>query len=326
MSEPAPGVLKHAWPFSKWYPLLAGVLAGLLIRFVFNGKPGGHYETMSIAFVNFAPIAVAAVSVYFSERIARRTWSYYAGIGAGANMLCILGTLLINIEGLICAIIIVPMFGLYGAFGGLMMGAICRTTNWPRPAVFSFAFLPVVLGAILPGGSGDHYIGKAQRSVLIQASPQKIWAQLHNTTNIAPAEVERAWMYRIGVPLPESGLTRITSKGLERDITMGKSIHFTQLASEWRENSYVKWHYRFDEDSIPPGALDDHVKIGGHYFDLIDTEYTITPKGTATELTISMKYRVSTQYNWYTKRVAALLFNNFEDVILTFYARRAERA
>jgi len=241
-------------------------------------------------------------------------------------MLFIVGTLLINLEGMICAIIIVPMFALYGAFGGLVMGAICRATNWPGPAVYSFAFLPIVLGAILPGGAGDVYIGQAQRSIMIQASPQQVWKQLHNTTAIAPAEVDQAWMYRIGVPLPESGVTRTTANGLERDITMGKAIHFTQTASEWRENSYVKWHYRFDDDSIPPGALDDHVKIGGHYFDLVDTEYTLTPKGNATELTISMTYRVSTQYNWYTKRIAALLFDNFEDVILQFYARRAERA
>ncbi len=98
-----------------------------------------------------------------------------------------------------------------------------------------------------------------------------------------------------------------------------------RVASDWRENSYVKWNYRFAADSIPPGALDDHVKIGGAYFDLIDTVYTLAPKGNATELTISMKYRVSTQFNWYAKRVAALLFGNFEEVILDFYARRAQQ-
>ena len=46
-------------------------------------------------------------------------------------------------------------------------------------------------------------------------------------------------------------------------------------------------------------------------------------RGDATELKISMQYRVSTQFNWYSKRVAALLFDNFEEVVLDFYARRA---
>jgi hypothetical protein len=38
-----------------------------------------------------------------------------------------------------------------------------------------------------------------------------------------------------------------------------------------------------------------------------------------------MSYRVSTQFNWYAKRVAALMFSNSEEVILDFYARRAEK-
>ena len=54
--------------------------------------------------------------------------------------------------------------------------------------------------------------------------------------------------------------------------------------------------------------MDDHVTIGGHYFDLLDTAYTLTPTGgQATELRITMHYRVSTQFNWYADGVARLL-------------------
>lgn len=105
---------------------------------------------------------------------------------------------------------------------------------------------------------------------------------------------------------------------------MGKGIHFDQVATHWKAGRYVRWAYRFTNDTIPPQALDDHVKIGGHYFDLIDTEYRLMPSGTGTELRISMHYRVSTQFNWYAQPVAEFLIGNFEQVILSFYARRAE--
>ena len=105
---------------------------------------------------------------------------------------------------------------------------------------------------------------------------------------------------------------------------MGKSVHFEQVVSESRENRYVRWTYRFSEDSFPPHALDDHVIIGGHYFDVLDTAYTLTPSGPeSTELNIRMSYRVSTQFNWYADAVARFLIGNFEDVILEFYRRRA---
>ena len=89
----------------------------------------------------------------------------------------------------------------------------------------------------------------------------------------------------------------------------------------------MRWTYRFDEDSFPPGALDDHVKIGGDYVDIIDTEYVLTPVGAhATRLTTRMHYRVSTQFNWYATRLAGGLIGNFEEVILDLYAHRASRA
>ncbi len=78
---------------------------------------------------------------------------------------------------------------------------------------------------------------------------------------------------------------------------------------------------------FPPHALDDHVKIGGHYFDLADTEYTLTPNGDGkTNLRIRIRYRVSTQFNWYADRVAAWLIGDFSEVVLQFYARRAAAA
>jgi hypothetical protein len=313
-------------PFSKWYPLLAGVLLGLVFRvWLFAGQPGSALSAMGLPFITFVPFAIAAVTIYVAEREQRRSWPYYIYHGMLANVLFVLGTMVIMVEGLICAIVIIPMFAVYGAFAGLVMGMLCRVTNWPKQATYGFVFLPVLLAGVLPSGAGDTFIGQRQRTVLIQAPPAQVWRQLHHAPTIAAAELDRAWLYRIGVPMPMSAVTRTVGTTLERDITMGKAIHFTQVASEWRENSYVKWQYRFSSDSFPPQALDDHVKIGGHYFDLIDTVYTLTPRGNATELTVSMTYRVSTQFNWYSKRVAALLFDNFEEAVLDFYARRAEQ-
>ena len=55
-------------------------------------------------------------------------------------------------------------------------------------------------------------------------------------------------MYRIGVPLPQAGVTEATSGGLVRRIVMGKDIHFDQVVVDWDENRYVRWTYRFAED------------------------------------------------------------------------------
>ena len=85
---------------------------------------------------------------------------------------------------------------------------------------------------------------------------------------------------------------------------MGKGIQFDQIAADWQPNRRVRWIYRFTNDSFPPGVLDDHVRIGGQYFDVIDNEYVLRKVNAGTELRVTMRYRVSTAFNWYTLPIA----------------------
>jgi hypothetical protein len=322
---------KSTLPFSFWWPIAGGVIVGTLLRLIFSGAAGGAWSAMSWPFISFAPFAVSAVTVYIAKHDAIRkgdkTWMDCFALGASANLFFVIGTMLIMIEGLICAVVIVPLFMLYGGIGGLIMGAICKWTDWPKSSTYGFVALPVVLALVTPAPENKPLIDSIERTVIIQSRAENIWPHLMNADDIKPNEVDRGWLYRIGVPLPEAGVTQQSGNELVRNVTMGKAIHFEQRSSEWRKNEFVRWTYRFAADSFPPRALDDHVQIGGHYFDIIDTKYTLTPHGTdATQLKIEMTYRVSTDFDWYANGVAQLLIGNFGDVILDFYRARAERS
>jgi hypothetical protein len=304
--------------------LVAGVITGIAMRFVFSGKPGSPYTPMMSSFVLLVPLLVGAATVYVAETQHRCSWAYYAWAPVLANVLFVLGTMAIMIEGLICAVLIVPLFGVVGAIGGLIMGAVCRKTRWPRRALHGFAVLPLVLGGLeqhLPLPDRERTIEHAR---IVKASPTEIWRQLENPRDIAPGEVERAWVYRIGVPIPKAGITERTAEGMVRHITMGGGIHFDEIAVDWQPYHHVRWANRFASDSFPPKTLDDHVKIGGHYLGIGDTDYTLTPLGEATELRMTVRYRLRTSFNWYAAPILEFLISNFEDVILGFYAHRAE--
>jgi len=312
-------------PFSRWWPVGWGALAGLLLRLLFWGKPETAYAAMLDSFILGSPTLVGAVTVYMAERKFRRSWSYYFVAPAIATLFYVIGSLLILIEGWICAIVILPLFAVVGGLSGLLMGVVCRLTKWPRPAIVSsVAILPLITGAFehrLPLPSLERL---QQRSVFVAAAPADVWRQLIDARDIRPEEVDNAWMYRIGVPLPASGTADVRDGEHLRHIVMGKGIHFDQVAIDWRENESVTWSYRFAPDSFPPHALDDHVRVGGHYFDVGNTTYSLRPSGAGTLLEIRMNYRVSTRFNWYAGPVADLLIGNFEENILRFYARRAE--
>jgi hypothetical protein len=310
--------------FGWTVPLICGALVGVTLRLFFSGTPGKPYHAMMSSFTLLVPILVGAVTVYMAERAGRRRWSYYFFAAAAANALFVIGTMVIRVEGLICAVLAVPLFGLVGGLGGILMGAVCRWTKWPRPAIYSFAALPLLLGGLEQNLPLPQDVRSVDRICIVSASPESVWKNLTVARDIRPYEFDTAWMYRIGVPLPSSAVTELADGTQVRHITMGKGIRFDQIAADWQPNRRVRWIYRFTSDSFPPGALDDHVRIGGEYFDVIDTDYALHKVNAGTELRVTMHYRVSTAFNWYTQPIADFLVGNFEEAALRFYANRAE--
>jgi hypothetical protein len=244
-----------------------------------------------------------------------------------ATTLFVAGTLALFIEGWVCAILILPLFAVLGGVVGLIMGAICRATRWPRRSIVGcFAALPLIGGAVenhIP--AADRERGQS-REVFIAAPATAVWAQLIDTRDIRTDEIDSAWMYRIGVPQPLEGRGDLRDGEHLRHIVMARGVRFDQVATTWRDQREITWRYRFTDDSFPAGALDDHVRIGGDYFDVIESTYTLTPRAGGTVLNLSTRYRVSTHFNWYAGRVADLLVGDFAETVLDFYARRAERA
>ena len=315
---------EYELPYSIAWPLLVGAAVGVVMRLIFSGKPGGPYATMMSSFVLCAPLLVGAVTVYVAEMHQRRSWAYYLWVPALANVLFVLGTMAILIEGLICVVLILPLFGAIGAVGGLIMGAVCRAYGLPRRALYGIAALPLLLGGVeqeLPVPVRERTIEHAR---FVAAPPARVWSEIENPLDIVAGEVESAWVYRIGVPVPKAGRSERSGEGIVRHITMGSGIHFDEVAVDWQPGRHVRWSNRFTTDSFPPDTMDEHVKIGGRYLSIGDTDYTLTPVGAATELRMTIRYRLSTSFNWYAGPVLDLLVGNFEDAILAFYARRAE--
>jgi hypothetical protein len=325
-SNPPAAAARRFLPYSKWWPVIAGASAGIAFRLAFSGKPGDPYAAMMGAFIYICPVIVGAVTVYVAEMRTRRSWTYYFWAPFLANLLFILGTVLILIEGWICAIVIAPLFALFGGAGGLLMGAVCRVTKWPKQTLLGLGIAPFLLGALEAGLPLPVRSNAVERTVLVDAAPERIWRHILNAPDIRADELNSAWIFRIGVPLPLSGTTRTGPDGAVRRVVMGKQIYFDETISEQQEHRFVRWKYRFHQDSFPPYALDEHVVIGGHYFDLTDTAYTLTAAGSRTELKIRVQYRVSTQFNWYADRVAQLLLGNMAERNLEFYRRRSEVA
>jgi hypothetical protein len=231
--------------------------------------------------------------------------------------------MMLQLEGLICVALISPLFAALGAVGGLIMGAACRLGRHVRQTLQAIALLPVV---ILFGESGTPLptqVHVVHRTISIPATPEQIWPHLLQVEDIDADRFLHAWAFRIGVPVPVSAVISEREIPMRR-VHMAKQVYFDQVAVELIPNRRIRWKYRFYEDSFPAGAMDDHVRIGGRYFDLLDTQYTLRVQGDTTRLEVAVRYRLSTRFNWYAGPVVDRLMKDAADAYLDLYRSLSE--
>ncbi len=314
-------------PFASWKPIATGALYGLLMRTLFSsdviaGSEGA--DVMTNAFVVFVPIVVGALTVYFAHTQRPRTVSYYVFAPWLSVALFVAGTAAALIEGAICIALALPLFMALGSVGGLLMGLICRLLKRPARGLQSIAFLPLAAALAESGHTLPQRTELIERSAQIQATPAQVWQHINYPLNIQPHELEGGLAYRIGVPYPVEARTITPAVGGKRALRWQRGVSFEEIITAWDENRHIAWRYVFTEDSFPPGSMDEHVVLGGRYFDLEHTAYSLTPTDAGTRLDIAVRVRVSTQFNWYARPVARFLIGDTADAILGFYKRRSE--
>jgi hypothetical protein len=308
-----------------------GASYGLAMRLLFGGagilngeNRGTAGGPMLSAFVLLVPLLVGVITIYTSDqkelslgRAITKPWA--------PTLAFVAGTALLLLEGSICIAMALPIFLFSASVGGVLAYITLRTVRPTPGAMSALVALPLVLGYAETKIPLPQNTFEAKDSVYIAAKPDEIWHLINYAVGIKPEEMKGGLAYTIGVPYPIEAITEGSGANRVRKLKWQKDVTFDEPITAWEENRFIKWRYAFKPESFPPGALDDHVLIGGKYFDLIDTSYRLTQEGPGTRLEIVVNYRVSTNFNFYATSWARILVDDAASKILAFYKHRSER-
>ncbi|HSI50880.1 MAG TPA: SRPBCC family protein [Ideonella sp.] len=235
------------------------------------------------------------------------------------------GTALLLIEGSICIAMALPVFLALASLGGLLAHAYTRVASPKQGTLNALLALPLLAGPVEAQLPLQDELARSAASIHIAATPEVVWGYINHAVQIQPAEMRGGLAYLIGLPYPQEAITQATASGGHvRKLRWDKHVAFDEPITDWEPQRYIRWTYDFKPDAFPPGALDEHVLIGGRYFDLQDTSYRLTPEAGGMRLDIEVHYRVSTHFNWYATRVGQLLVDDAAQAILRFYKHRSE--
>ena len=310
--------------FANWIWIFLGALYGVMFRFGFELIPRAMQEPMSLAFLVATPFAVGAISIYglrnTSLRILDMLFMPWLAVG-----LMLLGTAITFLEGSICIAIMSPLFLFISSIGGLLMGLALRWRKGKERPLLCVAIIPfLTLWAETYLDLTRSDITLSQTTV-VKAQPETIWNEILTAKHIRANELPISITHMIGVPKPKEGINIRVNGDDIRFSVWEKGVHFKAKVINQEPLQFIKWHYIFSEDSFPKGSMDEHVAIGGKYFDLKDTAFKLEPIDEyKTRLTITARYKINSSINFYAVPASKLLGNDFIKTILGLYQQRSE--
>lgn len=311
--------------------LCVSVVYGILARLAFglegaravehDAAVGVVFSVMSVAFLCGVPFAMGFTAVYLAKIDSWVRALFFPQLAAlGALALA----LVFAVEGLICVVFWLPAYVAITALGGLTAWFVVRAKQKRA------AFLAGVL--VLPYGAAfaEHEVPtEHQRRVVrthidIAAPPAAVWEEIVDVPLITEHEHGFAWSHVIGFPRPVSARASSRTVGALREAKFERGVVFYERVTRCEPNSELEFDISVDSRTIPKDALDEHVTLGGPYFDVLTGAYRIESLGDGVRLHLSSEHRLSTHFNGYASWWTDFVMRDTQQYILEIVARRAE--
>ena len=130
----------------------------------------------------------------------------------------------------------------------------------------------------------------------------------------------------MGFPRPIKAELDTVAVGGIRKAIFDRGLFFTETVTEVKPEKVLAFTIHADPTSIPPKALDEHVLVGGRYFDILDGRYEIIKVSpNQIELHLTSKFRLSTSFNFYSGFWSKLIMRDIQKNILNIIKTRCEK-
>jgi hypothetical protein len=307
-----------------------GAAYGLFIRWGAKLFPASQvFVVMSLSFIVLLPCAVGFTSVYVIERRQPQPVRMWLFVSSAAVMLGISGAMLALWEGLICALMFAPIGLIAGMIGGVSAGYWLRsrrrkTSTIPMACIM---ILPLLINPWEGRVFASRDIRTVENVIEIEAPAAVIWQSIERVPRINPQELQPSWSHAIGFPNPvEATLSNEGIAGV-RHASFEGGVLFVETIDEWEPQRRLGFSIRAQTEQIPPTTLDEHVTVGGKFFDVLRGEYVLEPLANgATRLHLLSRHRVSTDFNWYAHLWTDAVMSDLQKRILSVVKNRSESA
>ncbi|WP_093026114.1 SRPBCC family protein [Pustulibacterium marinum] len=283
------------------------------------------FSVMSVTFLFLLPTIVGALTVYLSSVEKAKSMKYRIFMPWIPLFLFLAITLVIGIEGWACWLMILPVFLLTASLGGLL-GGYLKTRKQNHRLNFSLlVLLPFLIGPLESAIDTIPGTYKAYTSIDIDAPAEKIWSLVTRVQEI-PASQDKGYLTRmLGFPRPIKAELNFEGVGGYREAIFTKGLVFHETVTEYIPQQKMVFTIKAYPHEIPSTTLDEHVVIGGDYFDVLNGTYELEalPNGKQ-RLHLYSHFKMNTTFNFYAGWWGKWIMKDIQNNILQIEKKRAE--
>lgn len=304
---------------------LVGGSYGLTLRLAI--KFHSHFiSVMSAGFILLMPFALGFISVYMAERKQSRRYYTWIVLPWAAVLIALAGTAITLLEGVICIAMFLPIALLISTLGGIAGGFTARSIRSRVSKKLTMACVLVLPFTTNPWESKVFYELESRRvenTIDIQASPDIVWQNIERVRAIRHEELPFSWAHAIGFPDPVEATLSHEGIGGVRHASFAGNMVFRETVDVWEPRQRLA--FTISGENIPPATLDEHVRIGGPYFDVLRGEYRLEKLGpNRIRLHLTSEQRLSTDFNWYAHLWTDAVMSDLQQRILYVIQQRCQ--
>jgi hypothetical protein len=301
-------------------------LYAIVLRLFFGIKDWNDlFTVMSVSFLLCLPTIVGALTVYFSSEENVRKFRYRFFVPWIPIFIFFFITLLVSLEGWACWLMILPFFLLAASIGGLIGGYFKLRKRDSKVYISLLTLLPFLVSPI------ENFIGsipgtyEANTYIDINAPAGKIWNNITRVNEIRPEE-DRGWLTKfLGMPRPVEAILNYNGVGASREARFTKGLVFHETVLEYIDKKKMVFSIKAYPYEIPSTTMDEHIVIGGKYFDVLNGTYELEQLNDKTyRLHLYSHFKLTTTFNFYASWWAKWIMKDIQNNILQVEKQRAE--
>ena len=314
----------------------AGMITTLVILLVYAGLcrwafaeafMEGSGGVVSLSFIFSVPFACGAISVAIARWYGSDDWLLSAILApAGILTIGLVICILTELEAVICVIMAAPILFFATVLGGLLAHALLPKNKPVHRMYLTLLVLLPFLTAYVE--SLFHWPTETKaitNTIEIDATPEQIWPLIASVDAIDPEQIPNKWIYLIGFPKPIAATLDKHGVGGIRTATFERDVSFFEEITLWKKPEQLAFSIHADPAFIPQTAFDQHIIVGGRFYDVLDGTYRIVPiSETRSRLVLTSNHRLSTRFNSYAAWWSVQVMDQIQGSILDVIRTRAE--